>query len=46
MKAVVPGKTPMERLSNLTRRVIAVRKADVERADSERKRRKRLRKRT
>lgn len=30
MKITVPGKTPMERLSNLTKRVIAVPKDAVE----------------
>jgi hypothetical protein len=30
MKIVVPGKTPMERLSNLTKRVIAVPKSEIE----------------
>jgi len=33
MKVTVPGKTPMERLSNLTKRVIAVSKDDVEREE-------------
>ena len=33
MKITVPGKTPMERLSNLTKRVIAVSKEEVEREE-------------
>jgi len=33
MKIVIDGKTPMERLSNLTKRVMAVPKAEVERED-------------
>jgi hypothetical protein len=33
MKVAVPGKTPLERLSNLTKRVIAVPKAEVEREE-------------
>lgn len=33
MKVTVPGKTPMERLSNLTKRVIAVPKSEVEREE-------------
>jgi hypothetical protein len=33
MKVTVPGKTPMERLSNLTKRVIAVPKAELEREE-------------
>ena len=33
MKVHVPGKTPMERLTNLTKRVIAVPKEEVERAE-------------
>jgi len=33
MKITVPGKTPMERLSNLTKRVIAVPKSEVEREE-------------
>lgn len=33
MKITVPGKTPMERLSNLTKRVIAVPKDEIERAE-------------
>jgi hypothetical protein len=33
MKVTVPGKTPMERLSNLTKRVIAVPKDEVEREE-------------
>ena len=34
MKVTVPGKTPMERLTNFAKRVIAVDKADVEREDA------------
>ena len=33
MKVIVPGKTPMERLTNLTKRVIAVPKEEVEREE-------------
>lgn len=33
MKITVPGRTPMERLANLTKRVIAVPKAEVEREE-------------
>lgn len=33
MKISVPGRTPMERLSNLTKRVIAVPKEEVEREE-------------
>jgi hypothetical protein len=33
MKISVPGKTPMERLTNLTKRVIAVPKDEVEREE-------------
>jgi hypothetical protein len=33
MKITVPGKTPMERLTNLTKRVIAVPKDEVEREE-------------
>jgi hypothetical protein len=33
MKVAIPGKTPMERLSNLTKRVIAVPKGEVEREE-------------
>jgi hypothetical protein len=32
MKVIVPGKTPMERLTNLTKRVIAV-KDEIEREE-------------
>lgn len=46
MKVTVPGKTPMERLSNLTKRVIAVPKEEVEREEQkwQRQRTKRKRK--
>jgi hypothetical protein len=47
MKVHVNGKTPMERLTNFTRGVIAVDKADVEKLDKqwhqERKKKKRKR---
>ena len=33
MKVTIPGKTPMERLSNLTKRVIAVPKDEIEREE-------------
>jgi hypothetical protein len=33
MKVTVPGKTPMERLTNLTKRIIAVSKGEVEREE-------------
>jgi hypothetical protein len=33
IKVTVPGRTPMERLSNFTKRVIAVPKEDVEREE-------------
>jgi hypothetical protein len=33
MKINVPGDTPMARLTNLTKRIIAVPKADIERAE-------------
>jgi hypothetical protein len=33
MKITVSGKTPMERLSNLTKRVMAVPKGEVEREE-------------
>jgi hypothetical protein len=33
MKINVPGKTPMERLSNLTKRIVAVPKDEVEREE-------------
>jgi hypothetical protein len=33
MKVTVPGKTPLERLTNFTKRVIAVPKDEVERED-------------
>jgi hypothetical protein len=45
MKVNVPGKTPMERLTNLTKRVIAVPKSEVEREEKKwRKERTRRRK--
>jgi len=33
IKVTVPGRTPLERLENLTKRVIAVPKEDVEREE-------------
>jgi hypothetical protein len=33
MKVTIPGKTPMERLTNLTKRVIAVPKSEIEREE-------------
>jgi hypothetical protein len=33
MKVIVPGRTPIERLSNLTKRVIAVPKDEIEREE-------------
>jgi hypothetical protein len=33
IKVTVPGKTPMERLTNLTKRVVAVPKDEVEREE-------------
>ena len=33
MKVTVPGRTPMERLANLTKRVVAVPKYEVEREE-------------
>lgn len=45
MKITVPGKTPMERLSNLTKRIVAVSKDDVEREEQKwQKERTKLRK--
>jgi hypothetical protein len=50
MKVHITGKTPMERLANFTRGILAVEKADVEKLDKEwhdeRKKRKRKRKKT
>jgi hypothetical protein len=40
MKVTVPGKTPMERLANLTKRVIAVPKDEVEREEQKWRREK------
>lgn len=45
MKIKVPGDTPLERLTNLTRGILAVPKAEVERAEKKRQQRKRRRKR-
>lgn len=44
MKINVHGKTPMERLTNLTRGVLAVPKAEVERAEKKRQQKKLRRK--
>ena len=33
IKVAVPGRTPMERLTNLTKRIIAVTKDEVEREE-------------
>jgi hypothetical protein len=35
IKVTVPGRTPMERLTNLTKRVIAVPKDDIEREEQQ-----------
>lgn len=45
MKIKVSGDTPMERLSNLTRGLLAVPKVDIERAEKKRQQKKRRRKR-
>ena len=45
MKIKVAGSTPMERLTNLTRGLLAVPKADIERAEKKRQQKKRRRKR-
>jgi hypothetical protein len=44
MKIKVQGDTPMERLTNLTRGIIAVPKAEIERAQKKRQRKRRPRK--
>jgi hypothetical protein len=41
MKIKVKGDTPIERLTNLTRGILAVPKADIERADKKPPRKKR-----
>jgi hypothetical protein len=41
MKINIPGKTPMERLTHLTRGLLAVPKADIERAEKKRQQKKR-----
>lgn len=41
MKVTVPGRTPMERLTNLTKRVIAVPKDEVEREEQKWKKERR-----
>lgn len=33
IKVTVPGRTPMERLSNLTKRIVAVPKDEIEREE-------------
>jgi hypothetical protein len=33
IKVTVPGRTPMERLSNLTKRIVAVPKSEVDREE-------------
>jgi hypothetical protein len=38
MKITVPGKTPLERLTNLTKRIISVPKNEVEREERKWKR--------
>lgn len=45
MKINIKGDTPLERLTNLTRGILAVRKADIERAERKRQQKKRRRKR-
>lgn len=40
MKINIKGNTPMERLTNLTRGLLAVPKADIERAEKQRQRKK------
>ena len=44
MKVNVPGNTPMERLTNLTKRIIAVPKSEIERAEKKRQQKKLRRK--
>jgi hypothetical protein len=46
MKVKISGDTPMERLTNFTRGILAVPKADVQRAEKKRKQQKLQRKRT
>jgi hypothetical protein len=46
MKIKVNGDTPMERLTNLTRGILAVPKAEIERAEKKRQQKKRRRKRS
>jgi hypothetical protein len=41
MKVNIKGNTPMERLTNLTRGILAVPKADIERAEKKRQQKKR-----
>lgn len=45
MKITVPGKTPMERLTNLTRGLMTVRKTEIDQAIKNAPRKKRRRKR-
>jgi hypothetical protein len=44
MKIKVSGETPMERLTNLTRGLLAVPKSDIERAEKKRLKKKARRK--
>jgi hypothetical protein len=44
VKIKVSGDTPLERLTNLTRGLLAVRRADIERAEKKRQKKKRRRK--
>jgi hypothetical protein len=46
MKVTIPGKTPMERLSNLTKRVMAVPKVEVEREEQKWQQKRRPKRRT
>jgi len=43
MKITIPGKTPMERLANLTKRVVAVPKTALGREESKAQKRRRKR---
>ena len=44
MKVTVPGHKPMERLTNFTKRLVAVPKSEVEKLDKQWRERKRKRK--
>jgi hypothetical protein len=46
MKVKISGDTPLERLRNFTRGLLAVPKADIERAEKKRQQKKRCRKRS